>query len=75
MNSEATFKFFNVRTNEFVTVKQEDIGKFIYRRFGAVRYGLRGVITDGQSAVKFVDKEIWDSIDAPVTDDGRRERE
>lgn len=63
--------FFDIHKNAFVQVDKKDIVKFVFtRKDGEKRYGLRGVITDGQSATKFVDKADWDAIDVAVATDG-----
>lgn len=62
------FKFYDVRKRVFVEVAKADVTKATFTPHnGETRYALRGVITDGQTATKFVPKEDWNTLtDIPM---------
>lgn len=66
--SDKIFTFYDVRKRVFVEVAKADVTKATFTPHnGETRYALRGVITDGQTATKFVPKEDWDALtDVPM---------
>ncbi len=59
-------QFYNVRKRQKVEVPDDKLTKTSYQARGATRYAVRAVDDDGTKLTKFVNKETWDSLSAPV---------
>ena len=63
-------QFYNVKTRSFVEVPDEKLKKKMYTRKTSkgdqVRYAVRATLDDGTSLTKFVNKEVYDSLNVPV---------
>lgn len=68
MDNEAKLlTFFDLYKRQFVQVAKVDVTKFIFTdHHGNTRYGLHGIVTDGQSANKFIDEQTWRTLDVPL---------
>ena len=64
-------EFYNVKKRKKVSIGESDITKVEYKRETSkgtqTRYAFRGKDDDGTNLTKFVNKETYDSIDAPVS--------
>lgn len=72
--NDKIFTFYDVRKRVFVEVAKSDVTKATFKPHnGGMRYALRGVITDGQTATKFIPKEDWDALtDIPMAEQSER---
>lgn len=63
-------QFYNVKTRSFVDVTDNKLKKKMYIRKTSkgdqVRYAVRAALDDGTSLTKFVNKEVYDSLNVPV---------
>lgn len=63
-------QFYNVKTRAFVDVPETKLKKKTYVRKTSkgdqVRYAVRASLDDGTSLTKFVNKEVFDSLNVPV---------
>jgi hypothetical protein len=60
-------QFYNVKKREKVEVSDSDVKKTTYNvKGGQVRYAVRAVDDDGMNLTKFMKKDDWDALDAPM---------
>lgn len=60
-------EFYNVKKRMKVNIPEGDIKKTTYSgKGGQTRYAVRAKDDDGTMLTKFVSKDMWDSLDAPM---------
>lgn len=60
-------QFYNVKKREKVEVSDDQVKKTTYNvKGGQVRYAVRAVDDDGMNLTKFMKKDDWDALDAPM---------
>lgn len=60
-------QFYNVKKREKVEVSDSDVKKTTYNvKGGQVRYAVRAIDDDGMNLTKFMKKDDWDALDAPM---------
>jgi len=60
-------QFYNVKKREKVEISDSDVKKTTYNvKGGQVRYAVRAVDDDGMNLTKFMKKDDWDALDAPM---------
>jgi len=59
-------QFYNVRKREKVEIPDDKLTKTSYSARGATRYAVRATDNDSTKLTKFVNKETWDSLSAPM---------
>lgn len=60
-------QFYNVKKREKVEISDSDVKKTTYNvKGGQVRYAVRAVDDDGMNLTKFMKKDNWDALDAPM---------
>jgi hypothetical protein len=64
--------FYNVRKRKRVSIDESELSKCTYPRETSkglqLRYAFKAHDNDGMSLTKFVTKEHYDSVDAPIVD-------
>lgn len=60
-------QFYNVKKREKVEIPDEEVKKTTYTvKGGQIRYAVKAVDDDGMNLTKFMKKDDWDALDAPM---------
>lgn len=59
-------EFYNVKKKSKVEIDDSKVRKTTYGEEGRIRYAFRATDDDGTNLTKFVSKDVFESLDAPM---------